>query len=58
MKPWTQLDAAPIPGGGTLKLMRRGEDEFVVGAVLLRAGRGLQRVFEFVDGFLVPNPLQ
>lgn len=30
MKPWTQLDAAPIPGGGTLKLMRRGEDEFSI----------------------------
>ena len=28
MKPWTQLDAAPLPGGGTLKLMRRGEAEF------------------------------
>lgn len=30
MKPWTQLDAAAIPGGGTLKLMRRGEDEFSI----------------------------
>lgn len=30
MRPWTQLDAAPIPGGGTLKLMRRGEDEFSI----------------------------
>lgn len=30
MKPWTQLDAAPIPGGATLKLMRRGEDEFSI----------------------------
>jgi spermidine synthase len=30
MKPWTQLDAASIPGGGTLKLMRRGEDEFSI----------------------------
>lgn len=30
MKPWTQLDAAPIPGGGILKLMRRGEDEFSI----------------------------
>lgn len=30
MKPWTQLDAAPIPGGGVLKLMRRGEDEFSI----------------------------
>lgn len=30
MKPWTQLDAAPIPGGGTLKLMRRGADEFSI----------------------------
>ncbi|MCV9936197.1 hypothetical protein OIU35_07450 [Boseaceae bacterium BT-24-1] len=30
MKPWTQLDAAQIPGGGTLKLMRRGEDEFSI----------------------------
>ena len=30
MRPWTQLDTAPIPGGGTLKLMRRGEDEFSI----------------------------
>lgn len=30
MRPWTQLDAASIPGGGTLKLMRRGEDEFSI----------------------------
>ena len=30
MKPWTQLDAAPIPGGSTLKLMRRGENEFSI----------------------------
>jgi spermidine synthase len=30
MKPWTQLDAAPLPGGGTLKLMRRGEAEFSI----------------------------
>ncbi|CAN7483117.1 hypothetical protein LJR090_003988 [Bosea sp. LjRoot90] len=30
MKPWTQLDAASIPGGGVLKLMRRGEDEFSI----------------------------
>ncbi|AZO80274.1 MULTISPECIES: hypothetical protein [unclassified Bosea (in: a-proteobacteria)] len=30
MKPWTQLDATSIPGGGTLKLMRRGEDEFSI----------------------------
>ncbi|RXT54762.1 hypothetical protein B6S44_14210 [Bosea sp. Tri-44] len=30
MKPWTQLDVASIPGGGTLKLMRRGEDEFSI----------------------------
>jgi spermidine synthase len=30
MKPWTQLDSAPLPGGGSLKLMRRGEDEFSI----------------------------
>ncbi|WP_186420224.1 hypothetical protein [Bosea sp. CS1GBMeth4] len=30
MKPWIQLDAAPIPGGGVLKLMRRGDDEFSI----------------------------
>lgn len=30
MKPWTLLDAASIPGGGTLKLMRRGADEFSI----------------------------
>lgn len=30
MRPWTQLDITPIPGGGTLKLMRRGEDEFSI----------------------------
>ncbi len=30
MKPWAQLDAASIPGGSTLKLMRRGEDEFSI----------------------------
>ncbi|WID99055.1 hypothetical protein QO058_12860 [Bosea vestrisii] len=30
MKPWAQLDIASIPGGGTLKLMRRGEDEFSI----------------------------
>lgn len=30
MKPWTQLDAAPLPGDGTLKLMRRGESEFSI----------------------------
>jgi len=30
VKPWTQLDAAPLPGGGALKLMRRGEGEFSI----------------------------
>jgi spermidine synthase len=30
MAHWTQLDAAPIPGGGTLKLLQRGESEFSI----------------------------
>lgn len=30
MAHWTQLDAASIPGGGTLKLLQRGESEFSI----------------------------
>ncbi len=30
MAHWTQLDAAPIPGGGTLKLLQRGDSEFSI----------------------------
>ena len=33
----------------------RGEHQFVVGAVVDGAGRGLERVVEFVDGLLVPD---
>jgi len=30
MAHWTQLDAAPLPGGGMLKLMKRGDGEFSI----------------------------
>lgn len=30
MSHWIPLDAAPIPGGGTLKLLRRGDSEFSI----------------------------
>ena len=39
-------------------VQRGGEHQFVVGAVVDGAGRGLQRVVEFVDGLLVPHAAQ